>query len=113
LKADLRSGKEVLIRKGALAKGRIIELSRQENPDCYTVSFQMDEIAGGGKIAALRLRMLRTEPFSAPDRQVYRSAVGGHFEYPVPARGGFTWFKSTLRLGRGFVTIWETQTIKP
>lgn len=113
LKADLRSGKEILIRKGALAKGRIIELSRHENPDCYTVSFQMDEIAGGGKIAALRLRMLRTEPFSAPDRQVYRSAGGGYFEYPVPARGGFTWFKSSLRLGRGFVTIWETQTIKP
>lgn len=114
LKNDIRLGKEVLIPKGALARGRIIELSRHEDPTCYTVSFQMDEIEGGGKIAALRLRMLRTEPFSSPtDMRAFRREGSLHYEYPIPARGGFTWFKSTLRLGRGFVTIWETQSIKP
>jgi hypothetical protein len=114
LKNDIRLGKEILIPKGALARGRIIELSRHEDPTCYTVSFQMDEIEGGGKIAALRLRMLRTEPFSGPgDMRAFRREGSSYYEYPIPARGGFTWFKSTLRLGRGFVTIWETQTIKP
>ncbi len=114
LKADLKNGKEVLVAKGAQARGRIIELSRHENPTTYTVSFLMEEIEGSGKIAALRLRLLRTEPPSVPPTQDYvRSEGKTIFEYPMPARGGFTWFKDTLRLGRGFVTIWETQSITP
>jgi hypothetical protein len=114
LKSDLKNGKEVLIPKGALARGRIIELSRHQNPTTYTVSFLMEEIEGSGKIAALRLRLLRTDPAAvppSPDR-VRREGVSA-FEYPVPARGGFTWFRESLRLGRGFVTIWETQSITP
>jgi hypothetical protein len=114
LKSDLKNGKEVLIPKGALARGRIIELSRHENPTTYSVSFLMEEIEGSGKIAALRLRLLRTEPASvppSPDRLSRESVTV--FEYAVPARGGFTWFRESLRLGRGFVTIWETQSIKP
>lgn len=114
LKTDLRDGKKILLSKGAIAKGRITELSRHAEFDCFTVSFQMDEIRAGNRVAQLRLRLLRTEPAAQPrDLRVAGQPGAGHFEYPLPSRGGFTWFRNPLRLGRGFVTIWETQSIAP
>jgi hypothetical protein len=113
LKSDVRRGKEILLPRGALARGRVIELTRHDNPVSFTVSFLFEELEGNGKLVPLRLRLLRTEPQSnPPELEANRGSGTIYTEYPLPARGGFTWFKPALRLGRGFVTIWETQSSK-
>jgi hypothetical protein len=111
LRFDLRKGKEVILAKGARARGRIIELTRHENPECFTVGFQMEELEGSGQLAKLRLRLLRTEPQSGPPTPSGTRGAETYFEYPMPGRNGFVWFRPQLRLPRGFVTIWETQSI--
>ncbi len=112
LKTDIKRGKETLVAKGAKVRGRIIELTRHENPLCFTVGFQMEELEGPGIVAPLQLRFLRTEPASLPPTESAGARGAEYFEYPAPGKNGFVWFRPQLRLGQGFVTIWETQSIK-
>lgn len=111
LARDLRAGKTILVPKGALARGRILRLSRSESPDItYNVTLEFTQLEGDGFIAPLRLRHLRNEPNLSSPRmpQGIRRTVY-YFEFPKPDLNGFIVFARRLRLPRGFVTVWETQ----
>jgi hypothetical protein len=112
LRRDVKAGKEVLLPKGMLARGRIVELTRHDNPVCLTVTLRFDEIENESKRAPLRLRLLRTEG-AGPRFGPVQPGGRGYVELPLPGRNGFLWLKPGLRIGRGFVTIWETQKLVP
>ncbi len=114
LRRDLRDGKDILFPKGAVATGRIIELTRHENPACFTVAFLMEELSSSERVARLWLRLLRTEPSRGAPQSLYeRRGNILSLEYPIPSKNGFLWFGSQLKLNRGFATIWETQSVAP
>ncbi|GAB4360646.1 MAG: hypothetical protein OHK0021_04710 [Bryobacter sp.] len=112
LRSDLRNGKEVLYPKGSVAKGRIVHLMRHENPTCLTVALRFTELSSGNRFSSLNLRHRRTEPNGLPDFSRNNLRGGAmYIEYPEPPALGFVWCKPGVRLGRGFVTIWETQNL--
>jgi hypothetical protein len=111
LAQDIRVGKTVLARKGAVAKGRILRLSRAETTHItYNVTFEFTMLEGEDFAAPLKLRYLRSEPDVSTPPEL-KSPRRGAFSFDLPNTdpNGFLVFARRLRLPRGFVTVWETQ----
>jgi len=111
LRNDVKSGKTVIAQKGSIAKGRILRLEHQDGEDSvYNITLQFDELIGPDWKAALRLRLVRTDPaVGLPPPVNFRDRVSRRFSIPKTDPNGFVVFTKKLKLPRGFITIWQTQ----
>lgn len=112
---DVRQGKQILVPKGAQARGRIVRLQRDLNgTPAFIVGLHFDELTAPEFTAPLQLRLERTSAPTSPPRSAYRMQ-GGQLvvEIPQPGPNCFLIFGNSLRLSPGFLTVWQTQTVVP
>lgn len=108
---DIKDGKTILAPRGSLARGRILRLSRHETTHIiFNVTLEFTELIGEDFRAPLRLRFTGTvRNVSTPPELRSRRPGAYSIEAPDTDPNGFLVFSSTLKLSRGFITLWQTQ----
>jgi hypothetical protein len=108
---DIKQGKTVMAPRGSVARGRILRLSRHETTHViYNVTLEFTELTGADFRAPLRLRFTGTvRNVSMPPELSTRRPGAYSIEAPQTDANGFLVFSSTLKLPRGFVTMWQTR----
>ncbi|MFO0338660.1 MAG: hypothetical protein ACK52Z_07940 [Acidobacteriota bacterium] len=107
---DIKQGKTILAPRGTLARGRILRLSRHETTHViFNVTLEFTELIGDDFRAPLRLRFTGTvRDVSTPPELRSRRPGAYSIEAPATDPNGFLVFRSSLKLPRGFVTMWQT-----
>ena len=111
LRNNVRVGKNIIVAKGSIAKGRILRIEHQEGDySTYNITLLFEELTGPGWRAPLKLRLIRTDPLTGMPRDLsLRTSSIGSVSFPEKDANGFLIFTRKLKLSRGFTTIWQTQ----